>query len=296
MSKLTEGEALEYTEACAQVQAGSWRQIMLAGRIGVPGALGLTTREWVEEKLGGYIRLAIPERKEAALELTAEGMSTREIGDVLGVSHETAAADVRNLTDGDGDEAESVNNLTPHVARATGQNEWYTPAEYIAAAVEVLGDIDLDPASSAEANTVVKAKHFFSWEDDGLAYEWAGRIWMNPPFAAGLIEKFIEKLVWHFEAGAVSEAIVLVNNATETDWFRELAQRARVGCFPYHRVRFSSPNGEAGAPLQGQAVLYLGPHVAAFARAYAELGWIFYPKRILDDALLYGRDGRVLCC
>jgi hypothetical protein len=60
--------------------------------------------------------------------------------------------------------------------------EWYTPAPYIEAAREVLGAIDLDPASSAQANATVRATAFFSKDDDGLARDWSGRAFLNPPY------------------------------------------------------------------------------------------------------------------
>jgi hypothetical protein len=86
-------DAEEYTQALGQVVAGGWRQIALGERLGVPAALGMSTREWVEGRLGGYIRLSIPERREAVKELTDEGMSTRQVGDVLGVGVGTVHRD-----------------------------------------------------------------------------------------------------------------------------------------------------------------------------------------------------------
>ena len=65
----------------------------------VPAALGLSTARWVEERLGGYVRLSVEERREAVKELTTakedggEGLSTRQAAAVLGVSDATVVRD-----------------------------------------------------------------------------------------------------------------------------------------------------------------------------------------------------------
>ena len=170
-------------------------------------------------------------------------------------------------------EAES----TAHAGQASGQNEWYTPVEYIDAARLVMGEIDLDPASTPEANTVVGAGTIYTTEDNGLVQGWKGRVWMNPPYAKELIEKFVHKLLAEHSAGNVTEAIVLVNNATETYWFQSIGANCRAICFPSGRVKFWHPDRES-APLQGQAVLYLGDNVESFLGAYAGFGFVVVVK------------------
>jgi len=161
----------------------------------------------------------------------------------------------------------------PHVAHNAGNNEWYTPDNYLELARVVLGEIDLDPASSDIANLRVKAKTFYTKEDDGLEQNWTGNVWMNPPYKSGLIGGFVNKLVSEYESGNVTSAIVLVNNATETRWFRVLIKQASAVCFPYGRVRFLDPEGNLGAPLQGQAVVYLGEDVEKFTGVFSSVGW-----------------------
>jgi ParB family chromosome partitioning protein len=165
------------------------------------------------------------------------------------------------------------NGGTPHVSFNSGNNEWYTPREYTDAARAVMGEIDLDPASSDIANALVDAGEYYTIEDDGLRQPWYGRVWMNPPYASEFVGKFIGKLVEHYSNGDVEQAIVLVNNATETGWFRNLVGVASAVVFPESRVKFWQPSGEIGAPLQGQAVVYLGDNARLFLNSFRQFGW-----------------------
>lgn len=168
---------------------------------------------------------------------------------------------------------ETVTNK-PHVAHNSGENEWYTPPDYIEAARRVMGNIDLDPASSTIANATVQADEFYSKDDNGLEQEWLGRVWLNPPYAAELIGPFIERLAANVEAGNVTEAVVLVNNATETGWFYRLVSVASAVLFTRGRVRFLDPQGNPrGAPLQGQALVYIGQRPDRFFAEFGKFGW-----------------------
>lgn len=152
--------------------------------------------------------------------------------------------------------------------------EWYTPAAYLDAARAVLGAIDLDPASNAKANEVVRAARYFTKEDDGLAQEWHGRIWLNPPYARGITEKWISKLLAEHRAGRVTEAILLVNATTERGWFKPLWDHAL--CFTDHRIKFYVPEGTAEdvprSPVSGNVFVYLGSKFDLFSASFSPFG------------------------
>lgn len=155
------------------------------------------------------------------------------------------------------------------IQQNSGNNERYTPKEYIDAAREVLGTIDLDPASSELANETVQATKFYTAQDDGLAHEWHGNIWLNPPYAKDLLPKFAEK----FAASNFNQAIVLVHNATETRWFLNFISKASAVVFPTGRVDCKTPGENRNTPLQGSAIIYSGDNVNKFLDVFSKFGW-----------------------
>lgn len=167
--------------------------------------------------------------------------------------------------------ATEVTKNKQRVVYNSGNNEWYTPEEYIVCARKVMGCIDLDPASSEIANRTVQAEMYYSKEDDGLQHKWYGNVWLNPPYGRKPIVQFVDKLI--HELPNIKNAIVLVNNATETKWFGKMVAHASAVCFPNHRVRFYAPDGKIAHPLQGQALLYIGNHVEEFCTAFGDKGW-----------------------
>lgn len=192
----------------------------------------------------------------------------------LAENREAVEEIVRTATDADSLSRAAVLSSVngAHVGANSGDNEWYTPPEYITAARTVMGGIDLDPASNEEANKVVEAKVFFTPETNGLKRPWDGKVWMNPPYARPLIDEFCAKLAESFAEGQVTEACVLVNNATETGWFHALAEVGSGICFPRHRVKFWHPR-KTSTPLQGQAVIYLGENIDPFREVFLRFGF-----------------------
>ena len=170
-----------------------------------------------------------------------------------------------------------------HVSQ--GNNDWYTPRIYVEAARTVMGGIDLDPASSDIAQATVKATTYFTAETNSLDKPWHGRVWMNPPFSMPLIQQFVDKLLAEWRELRVSQAIVLTNNGTETEWFQALLNATAGVCFPSARIKFYSPVRTSSSPRQGQAIFYLPDithrqkrnhpdPVADFKQRFSEFGTI----------------------
>lgn len=150
-------------------------------------------------------------------------------------------------------------------------DEWYTPADIITAARQVMGSIALDPATSELAQTVVQADAYLTRADNGLSQSaWLGEtIWLNPPYSQTAY--WVDKLLGEYAKGTfIRQAMVLVNNATETAWFQSLL--AFPVCLPSRRLAFWRHDHANVGARQGQAIFYIGPNIGAFIETFSQFG------------------------
>lgn len=176
-------------------------------------------------------------------------------------------------------------------------NEWYTPPKYVELARQVMGSIDLDPASNEIAQKWVQAKTWYSKDDDGLKQPWRGNVWLNPPYgqrsqAKGIYgaSAWIERAIEAHMSSSIRSCILLVRG--DSEGLRALLEIA-PSCDP-GRIDFIRPEdglafqpsllGEAeaipsrkGNPVPGCSFYYLGPTPKTFAEVFRQCGPIRVP-------------------
>ncbi len=162
--------------------------------------------------------------------------------------------------------------------------EWYTPPEYVEAAREVMGGIDLDPATAAMPQGWIKATVFYTVADNGLEQEWLGRVWLNSPYSkTGNLsnqEIWSQKLIAEYQAGRVSQAVFVVKASIGYDWFDRLFYTFPV-CLVRGLIRFIGPDGQVNGPAKlGSAFFYIGPNLAQFEQVFSRFGRVFFPPHL----------------
>jgi len=95
----------------------------------------------------------------------------------------------------------------PHSAKAR-TDVWLTPPFILAK----LGDFDLDPCAAPAPRPWPTAREHIALPVDGLKAEWAGRVWLNPPYGAqtGL---WLKRLAEH------QNGVALIFARTDTQMF-----------------------------------------------------------------------------
>ena len=151
---------------------------------------------------------------------------------------------------------------------------WFTPACIVEPFRELSGGrIDLDAASCAEANELIRAERYYTEADNGLLLPWFRHNFINPPFSK--IDQFAAKGLQELETGNVKSQLWVTNANTEVAWFKMLAARANAICFPGKRIQFRLPGGKIkGSNRRSQALFYFGPNVQGFTEKYRHIGMV----------------------
>jgi phage N-6-adenine-methyltransferase len=163
-------------------------------------------------------------------------------------------------------------------------DEYSTPSKYIEGAREVLGVIELDPASNATAANVVRALRFYTKQENGLSKSWKAKtVWLNPPYSEEKIKAFVSKLLKE-QAKHGFACIVLTNCDSGTSWWQKLASASKRVCFPDHRIAFLIN----GKPYRGnraaQTFFYIGPDAKKFDRVFRQFGVCMSPTAAMKRA------------
>ena len=214
--------------------------------------------------------------------------SARWVGKMLGVDHKTvlsvraelqSGGEIPHLTTTLGRDGKSyptsilTSGPTSAYESATVcvNHERYTPSWLVESVRQVFGKIDLDPASSKQANKVVKANVFFTKKMDGLKRRWRGRVFLNPPFDNW--PAWVAKLDREIEAHRVKQVIVV--GPANLSAYRCLLKRDGLLLVPSTRPKYYDPGGDKLVdPPFGSLICYVGGRRDSFLAAFRAHGLI----------------------
>ena len=114
----------------------------------------------------------------------------------------------------------------------TEKDSWETP-NWLFDLLDREFNFLLDAAASI---TNHKVPTYYTVADSALDKRWEKRTYLNPPYSAGNIDKFMAKALEESQKGAV--VVCLVPCATDTRWWHSYAMKAQEIRFIKGRVRF----------------------------------------------------------
>lgn len=139
--------------------------------------------------------------------------------------------------------------MNVHFSSATDQ--WATPQDFFDR-LNAVFDFKLDVCADAKN---AKCARYFDEATDGLAQEWSGVCWMNPPYGRG-IGAWMAKAYASARAGAT--VVCLVPSRTDTRWWHDYAAKGEIYFLP-GRLKFG--NAAHAAPFPSALVTFR-PQVA----------------------------------
>jgi hypothetical protein len=155
--------------------------------------------------------------------------------------------------------------------------EWYTPESQVKLALRAMDverfDLDRCSPSQTGEGTHVPANVYYTKELDGLAQQWHGKVWINPPYGRE-IAKWAAKLYQEYNAGRVTEAVALVPSRLDTNWFQDTLLVSGCIALIAGRIKFISPDGIKSSATFPSTVFYFGPNRDRFSEVYGAMGYV----------------------
>lgn len=194
------------------------------------------------------------------------------------------------------------------VQHTSGDNGWRTPPPIIERVRSSMGRIDLDPASSNEANKTVGARFIYTEAMNGLVQPWgtplpypayenfgSTTVYCNPP--GGKYPKghelggqsktalFWDKLMAELERGYIDQAIFMCFSISSLQVLQGRGVARSVTsfptCIPAKRLAFIDPTDkDRDGPSHANAIIYVPGHTdrtAEFAQYFWDIGGIMMP-------------------
>lgn len=172
-----------------------------------------------------------------------------------------------------------TNKASMDSKNSQAKTDWITPHKFLEAVRKVFQRrIVLDAASDENANQIVRAMHFFTKADDGLAQPWyASNVYCNPPGSekAGQsnVLPWLDKMADEYLKGHFQHGVFCVFNVdTSTHWFQKYCTR-RAMCMVKGRIAFLDRQlNPAASPRNASAFVYFGNNEPLFSHVFGELG------------------------
>jgi len=124
---------------------------------------------------------------------------------------------------------------------AGGSTEWETPQDLFLMINHVY-KFDIDVCATRE-NT--KCKRYFTPEVDGLAQNWTGTVWCNPPYGRDVV-KWVQKAHESHKQGAT--VVMLLPSRTDTQWIHQYVFGSAQVIFLKGRLKFEEGGSSAPFP------------------------------------------------
>lgn len=188
-------------------------------------------------------------------------------------------------------------------------DHWGTPVDVIEKVKDIFGgSIDLDAASNRTCQEYIQAKEYYGLDNDkdALTRTWNhNHIWLNPPYSAGNISRFVDKAIYEWDVRDFDQSVpspkqmmILTNVQSDSKWFHILLNSCDTVLFWKGRIKFlkvidgkayekwegekskAEGKGKIGnSPRYVNSLFYFGNNSDRFREAFKDKGTFLQVKR-----------------